>query len=74
MSVADFGTPPESKDVVLSVGFDEGYLGRFFTDCRQVGEVDLASTVDSEEAGEPIQVCRGLRNTWAKVWPDLRRR
>ncbi|GAA3394004.1 glycosyltransferase family 39 protein [Cryptosporangium minutisporangium] len=74
MSVADFGRPPESADVVVAVGVeDPAYLRRFFGDVDRVGSVDVGVEVDNEENGTPIYLCRDPREPWSSLWPDLRR-
>jgi len=74
MSVADFGTPPESADEVVAVGFeDPAYLERFFVSVERVGSVDVGVEVDNEENGAPIWLCREPRQPWSSLWPQLRR-
>ncbi|SHN46888.1 glycosyltransferase family 39 protein [Cryptosporangium aurantiacum] len=74
MSVADFGTPPESADVVVAVGIeDPAYLRRFFGSVERVGSVDVGVDVDNEENGAPLYLCRDPVDSWASLWPALRR-
>ncbi|MTK02151.1 glycosyltransferase family 39 protein [Micromonospora sp. CP22] len=68
-SMADFGRPPDDADVVIAVGFARpDRLRSWFTDVTLAGRVDLGVTVDNDENGGPIWVCRGLRRPWADIW------
>ncbi len=68
-----WGPPPETADVVVAVGFtDSGELERTFTECAVVAKVDNGLGVENAEQGKPISVCRGLRDSWARLWPSYR--
>ena len=74
-SMADFGSPPPGKDVVVAVGWDDSAeLRTWFTDVRRAGTVDERVDVDNDENGGPIWVCIGLRQPWSTLWnADIRR-
>ncbi|MGS2615772.1 glycosyltransferase family 39 protein [Micromonospora sp. LZ34] len=68
-SMADFGRPPESADVVIAVGWQRpDRLRGWFTEVTLAGQVDQRVEVDNDENGGPIWVCRGLRRPWAQIW------
>lgn len=71
-SYADFGRPSDDGATVVAVRYPQSRLEAFFTDCRQVATVEAPHDVPNEIDGTPIHVCRGLRGTWAQVWPELR--
>ncbi|WP_035859616.1 ArnT family glycosyltransferase [Cryptosporangium arvum] len=74
MSVADFGRPPESADVVVAVGFDDpAHLRRYFGSVERAGSVAVGVDVDNEENGVPIWLCRNPREPWSGLWPKFRR-
>jgi len=74
MSFADWGGPPDTKDgPVLLVHVPEAPIERFFTGCRQVGEVDNGHDLDNDEQGAVIALCDGPTRPWSELWPDLRR-
>jgi 4-amino-4-deoxy-L-arabinose transferase-like glycosyltransferase len=57
---------------VVTVGFDRQYLSRFWNRCTRAGVLGSGATVDPQEDGAPIFVCRGQRLSWASLWPRLR--
>ncbi|MEV6693742.1 glycosyltransferase family 39 protein [Micromonospora sp. NPDC051196] len=68
-SMADFGRPPEDADVVIAVGWQQPHqLRTWFTEVTLAGRVDQRVTVDNDENGGPIWLCRGLRRPWADIW------
>jgi 4-amino-4-deoxy-L-arabinose transferase-like glycosyltransferase len=72
-SYADWGPPPESATTVVVVGYDETALRRWFTDLRLVARLDNAAGVPNEERGRPVWIATGRRDTWAALWPQIRR-
>ncbi|MEJ2860285.1 ArnT family glycosyltransferase [Actinomycetospora flava] len=72
-SYADWGPPPESATTVVAVGYDEAALRRWFTDVRVVTRIENEVGVDNEERGAPVAVASGRRDTWAALWPQIRR-
>ncbi|MFG3700969.1 glycosyltransferase family 39 protein [Micromonospora sp. NPDC047620] len=68
-SMAAFGRPPETADVVLAVGFARpDRLRGWFSEVTLAGRVDQRVEVDNDENGGPIWLCRGLRRPWAAIW------
>ncbi|MGW4499020.1 ArnT family glycosyltransferase [Micromonospora sp. NPDC004336] len=68
-SMAGFGRPPETADVVLAVGFARpDRLRGWFSEVTLAGRVDQRVEVDNDENGGPIWLCRGLRRPWAEIW------
>jgi hypothetical protein len=72
-SYADFREPTDPDATVVAVRFSLPFLERHFVDCEQVATIDNGQDVDNEVQGEPISVCRGLREPWPDTWDELRR-
>ncbi len=72
-SMADFGVPPESADVVIAVGGDGTDLRELFDEVTPAGTVDLRVDIDNEENGARIWVCRQPREPWSVAWEKIRR-
>ncbi len=71
-SMADFGAPPASADVVVAVGFNERRLGELFSSVQRAGEVDLGIDIDNDENGAPLWICRDPRAPWPQLWERVR--
>ena len=68
-----WGPPPPGADPVIAVGLDEERLRAMFDSVEPAARVDNRVDLDDDEQGRTVWVCRGLRGTWAQVWPGLRR-
>lgn len=68
----DFRRPEEDSATVVAVRYSPETLARHFDRCDQVASVDNGLGIANEVQGQPIVVCRGLRGSWAEVWPRLR--
>ena len=64
--------PTDDDATVVAVRMHQDTLARHFTECGQAGTVDIGLGIENEVYGHAIHVCRGLRGTWAEVWPELR--
>jgi hypothetical protein len=64
--------PTDDGAVAVTIRFHRRGLLEWFDDCTEVDRVDIGHDLDSEVNGAPIAICRGLRGTWAEVWPQLR--
>jgi hypothetical protein len=75
MSNADWGPPPDSANGPVLVVTQEVNrdIGRFFTGCRVMGNVDTGRGVDNQEQGAPVTLCSGTTRPWSALWPSLRR-
>jgi hypothetical protein len=71
-SMADFGMPPASADVVVAVGFGERRLDELFSSVQRAGQVDLGIDIDNDENGAPLWVCREPRAPWPQLWERVR--
>jgi hypothetical protein len=71
-SYADWGPPPESATTVIAVGFDEPSLRRWFASVQPAARVDNGVGLANEEQGRTVWVCTGRRESWARLWPELR--
>ena len=67
-----WGRPLETTTTAVVVGYDEGYLRRFFSGVRLAGHLENGLKVDDDEEGEPIVVCSDPRAPWSVLWPELR--
>jgi hypothetical protein len=57
---------------VVTVGFDQRFLARYWGQCTHVGTLGRGATVDPQEDGAPIFVCRDQLLAWSSLWPRLR--
>ena len=67
-----WGQPPESATTVLGVGFDPGYLRRFFAHVRLVSRLNNHLDVNNDEQHAPLWLATGLREHWTLAWPRLK--
>jgi hypothetical protein len=67
-----WGPPPGSATSVLGVGFDPGYLQRFFAHVRLVARLNNHLQVNNDEQRAPVWLATGLRESWTLVWPRLK--
>ncbi|SEF86427.1 4-amino-4-deoxy-L-arabinose transferase [Thermomonospora echinospora] len=63
------GPPPASADVVVAVGLRPEVLRAAFERCAVAGTLDSGVSIDNREEGRSLLVCRGLRGSWAQLWP-----
>ena len=71
-SYADFRRPTDDTAVVVAVRYLPASLRAHFDRCDNVGRVDNGRGIDNEVQGTPILVCRGLKQSWARTWEQLR--
>ncbi|MCB9419070.1 MAG: glycosyltransferase family 39 protein [Ardenticatenaceae bacterium] len=66
-----YGNPP--PQVLIVVGFSQAAAERYFIACDLAGQVSNRYGVENEETRfhPDIFVCRGLRQPWPELWPDL---
>ncbi|MFI9626622.1 glycosyltransferase family 39 protein [Streptomyces sp. NPDC052042] len=67
-----WGPPPESADVVVTVGIDPALLRRVFRSCSVVAEIDNGLGVTNPEQGKKINICREPSGPWEEIWPEFR--
>ena len=67
-----WGPPPASATSVLGVGFEAGYLDRFFADVRLISRLNNHLDVNNEEQHKPIWFATGLRSNWTVLWPRFK--
>jgi Dolichyl-phosphate-mannose-protein mannosyltransferase len=67
-----WGPPPANATSVLGVGFDTGYLERFFANVRLVSRLDNHLDVNNDEQHAPLWLASGLRGSWTARWPQLK--
>ncbi|MEU7870414.1 glycosyltransferase family 39 protein [Dactylosporangium sp. NPDC049140] len=69
------GNPGATTVIAVAPGTASGYtgyLGRFFTDVREVATVTNRYGVRNIESGGHVYLCTGLREPWSQLWPRLR--
>jgi 4-amino-4-deoxy-L-arabinose transferase-like glycosyltransferase len=67
-----WGPPPASATSVLGVGFNPGYLERFFARVRLLSRLDNHLQVNNDEQHAPLWLATGLRASWTQVWPQFK--
>ena len=68
-----WGHPKGTNHMVVSIGFSARVLDRYFDDCvrkKTLGRDGVP--IDAEQAGAEIFVCRGQKQPWSEIWPQLR--
>jgi hypothetical protein len=67
-----WGPPPPGRTAVIAIGFDPGQLTERLRACTLAGRVSNPAGIRNDERGQPIDICRGPRGSWARQWPALR--
>jgi dolichyl-phosphate-mannose-protein mannosyltransferase len=67
-----FGAPPDDAGSVLFIGSDHAYLGRYFTEVRQVATVTTGPMMNLFSRPTPVWLCSDQRAPWSQLWPQLR--
>jgi hypothetical protein len=67
-----WGPPPSNATAVLGVGFDPGYLERFFSHVRLLSRLDNHLQVNNDEQHAPLWFATGRRETWTRAWPQFK--
>ena len=67
-----WGPPPASATSVLGVGFDPGYLQRFFARVRLVSRLNNDLRVNNDEQLAPLWLATGQLKSWTLAWPQLK--
>lgn len=67
-----WGPPPSSANSVLGVGFDPGYLERFFSRVRLLSRLDNHLQVNNDEQHAPLWFATGRRESWTRIWPQFK--
>ncbi|MCD0447026.1 glycosyltransferase family 39 protein [Glycomyces sp. A-F 0318] len=66
-----YGPPPASATVVVTVGLPLERVSAHFDECEAVAELDHGLSVENEEQGRPVGVCRGPALPWDELWPEF---
>jgi hypothetical protein len=66
--------PAGARDgaTTIAVNLSRSYLHTIFSRVTPAGSVTTPNDVWSEERGDPIWVCTGQKESWAKAWPAAR--
>ena len=68
-----WGHPKGEDHTVVTLGFSADVLDRYFDDCEHRKTLGRDGVpIDTEQEGAEIYVCRGQRQSWSKIWPQLR--
>ena len=67
-----YGPPPESADIVVTVGLDLQDVLPHFDSCVLAATLDNGVGVENEEQGRAVGVCRGPALDWTAMWPEFR--
>lgn len=67
-----WGPPPESKNIVITMGVDREELEPLCTDLREEAKTPASIFAMPYESEHPIFVCRGMKQTWAQIWPETK--
>jgi hypothetical protein len=67
-----WGPPPGSAVSVLGVGFNPGYLERFFASVRLLSRLDNHLQVNNDEQHAPLWLASGLKEPWTLTWPSFK--
>lgn len=72
-SFYDRGYGSSPPQVVITTGFSQQKLARFFGTCTLAGHVHIPYGVQNEESKyhPDIFVCRDPLESWAKMWPQM---
>ncbi|SDD68169.1 glycosyltransferase family 39 protein [Glycomyces harbinensis] len=65
----EYGPPPASATVVVTVGLPLERVSAFFDGCEIAAELDSGVDVENEEQGRTVGVCRGPVEDWTALWP-----
>jgi hypothetical protein len=57
---------------VIVVGGQLAWLDDRFENCAVVDRLASGLDIDNEEEGQPVAVCRGPRESWSTLWPQIR--
>ncbi|WP_157254204.1 glycosyltransferase family 39 protein [Nonomuraea typhae] len=68
----EYGPPPESGTVAITVDVIRRAMREQFTSCQEAGEIDNGLGLDNEIQGNAIFVCRGLKIPWRVGWVNFR--
>jgi hypothetical protein len=68
-----WGPPPEQAGTVISVGVPEAQLRRWFGSVTRAATIDDGVGLDNDEQDAPVWVATDRRETWAELWPQVRR-
>ncbi|WP_181779780.1 glycosyltransferase family 39 protein [Pseudonocardia pini] len=72
-SFADWGTPADPAGRTVVVGYLEAVVRGWFTACAPAAEIDNRVGLDNQEQGRTVWLCGPPQQTWAELWPQVRR-
>ena len=70
----DWGPPPSSaRTPRCSSGLAEEEVEPWCGDLVEAARIDNGVELENDEQGAPVWACRSLSQSWAEIWPQLRR-
>lgn len=67
-----WGPPPSGASTVVTIGYPENYLLRYFQRCTLGTRLDNHLDVNNDEQRAHVFVCNGIRGSWSTIWPRLK--
>jgi hypothetical protein len=65
--------PATRARTVIAVGLPSSDLGRYFASVTRASTLQAThGTIDTEQVGLPIWICRDQLVPWTVIWPQLR--
>ena len=68
-----WGPPPDRSGPVVTIGLEAAELAPNFRGCAVAARIDNAASVDNDERGSPVAICKGPRARWSQEWRMLLR-
>ena len=68
-----WGPPPDRSGPVVTIGLEAAQLAPNFRGCAVAARIDNAASVDNDERGSPVAICKGPRARWSQEWRMLLR-
>ena len=67
-----WGPPTGRPSEVVTVGYPEDYLLKFFRQCTLGTRLDNHYDVGNDEQQAHVFICDGMTGSWAELWPQLK--
>jgi hypothetical protein len=58
---------------VVTIGLEAAELAANFRGCAVAARIDNAASVDNDESGSPVAICKRPRARWSQEWRMLLR-
>jgi len=67
------GPPPADTQTASVIGYPEADLRRWFSDVQPVATIDNGVHLHNDDQNRTVWLCTGPTESWAALWPALRR-